>query len=140
MFFSHIKNGSYIALYSPPQASELFYLCKVLSCETATTSISDANNHTVWQGMKYIWAHYWKKLKRQRTLSTINCFQKNKFLFFLSKYFILMYLCQRNSLLTLMIVNFYLIVSGLIISSSWLLFWHLIHKLSKNSKVYSLKF
>ena len=67
-FFSHIEKGLYIALYSPPQASELFYLCKVLSCETATTSISDANNHTVLEGMKYIWAHYWKKLKRQRTL------------------------------------------------------------------------
>ena len=44
-FFSHIEKGSYVALYSPPQTSELFYLRKVLSCETATTSISDANYH-----------------------------------------------------------------------------------------------
>ena len=28
-FFSHIEKGSYIASYSPPQASELFYFCKV---------------------------------------------------------------------------------------------------------------
>ena len=62
LFFSHIKKGLYIALYSPPQASELFYLCKVLSCETATTSISDANNHTVLQGMKYIRTYYLEKL------------------------------------------------------------------------------
>ena len=32
LFFSHIKKGSCVALYSPHQASELFYLCKVLSC------------------------------------------------------------------------------------------------------------
>ena len=107
--------------YSPPQASELFYLCKVLSCETTATSISDANDHTVLQGMK-LGLIVWKKLKRKRTLSTINCFQTKKFLFFLSKYLILVYLCQSKSLLTLKTINFYLIVSDLIISSSWLLF------------------
>ena len=65
-FFSHIKKGSYVALYSPPQASELFYLCKVLSCETATTSISDANDHTVLQGMKYIRDYYLEKVKEKK--------------------------------------------------------------------------
>ena len=65
-FFSHIEKGSYVALYSPPQASELFYLCKVLSCETTTTSISDANDHTVLQGMKYIRAHYLEKVKEKK--------------------------------------------------------------------------
>ena len=40
LFFSHIEKGSDVALYSPPQASILLNLCKVLSCETATTSIS----------------------------------------------------------------------------------------------------
>ena len=39
-FFSHTEKGSYVALHSPPQASKLLNLCKVLSCETATTSIS----------------------------------------------------------------------------------------------------
>ena len=68
LFFSHIKKGLYIALYSPPQASELFYLCKVLSCETATTSISDANDHTVLQGIKYIRAHYLEKVKEKKNL------------------------------------------------------------------------
>ena len=65
-FFSHIEKGLYIALYSPPQASELFYLCKVLSCETTITSISDANDHTVLQGMKYIRAHYLEKVKEKK--------------------------------------------------------------------------
>ena len=50
------------------QASELFYLCKVLSCETVTTSISDANNHTVLQGMKYIRAQYLEKVKEKKNL------------------------------------------------------------------------
>ena len=67
-FFSHIEKGLYIALYSPPQASELFYLCKVLSCETATTSITDANDHTVLQGMEYIMAHYLEKVKEKKEL------------------------------------------------------------------------
>ena len=65
-FFSHIEKGSYVALYSPHQASELFYLFKVLSCETATTSISDANDHTVLQGMKYIRVHYLEKVKEKK--------------------------------------------------------------------------
>ena len=56
----------YAALYSLSQASELFYLCKVLSCETATRSISDANDHTVLQGMKYIRAHYLEKVKEKK--------------------------------------------------------------------------
>ena len=67
-FFSCIKKGACVALYSPPQASELFCLCKVLSCETATASISDANDHTVLQGMKYIRAHYLEKVKEKKNL------------------------------------------------------------------------
>ena len=67
-FFPHIEKGFYIGLYSPPQASELFYLWKVLSCETATTSISDANDHTVLQGMKYIRAQYLEKVKEKKIL------------------------------------------------------------------------
>ena len=62
LFFPHIDKGSYVVLYSASQANELFYLRKVLSCETTTTSISDANNHTVLQGMKYIRTHYLEKL------------------------------------------------------------------------------
>ena len=65
-FFSHIEKGSYIVLYLPPQTSGLFYLCKVLICETTTTSISDANDHTVLQGMKYIRAHYLEKVKKKK--------------------------------------------------------------------------
>ena len=65
-FFSISKKVLYVALYSTPQASELFYFCKVLSCETATTSISDANDHAVLQGMKYIRAHYLEKAKEKK--------------------------------------------------------------------------
>ena len=65
-FFPHIEKGSSVALYSPPQASELFCLCKVLSCETTATSISDANDHAVLQDMKYIRAHYLEKVKEKK--------------------------------------------------------------------------
>ena len=76
-----MEKGSYVALYSPPQASELLYfckvlsyetattlshLCKVLSCETPTTSISDANNYTVLQGIKYIRVHHLEKVKEKK--------------------------------------------------------------------------
>ena len=37
-----------------------------MSCETATTSISDATNHTVLQGIKYIRAHYLEKVKEKK--------------------------------------------------------------------------
>ena len=39
-----------------------------MSCETATASISDANDHTVLQGMKYIRAHYLEKVKERKNL------------------------------------------------------------------------
>ena len=55
----------------------MFYLFKVLSCETATTSISDANDHTVLQGMKYIRVHYLEKVKEKK--EPISCFQKKIF-------------------------------------------------------------
>ena len=59
----------------------------------------------------------WKKLKRKKNLAHYKLLSKKKILFFLSKYFILMYLCKRNSLLTLKIINFYLIISYLTFDS-----------------------
>ena len=58
-----------------------------------------------------------KKLKRKKNLAHYKLLSKKKILFFLSKYFILMYLCKRNSLLTLKIINFYLIISYLTFDS-----------------------
>ena len=82
-FFSHIEKGSYVALYSPHQASELFYLFKVLSCQTATTSISDANDHTALQGMKYIRVHYLEKVKEKKSLAHYKLLPKKIFFFVL---------------------------------------------------------
>ena len=56
-FFSHTEKGSYVALYSPPQASKLLNLCKVLSCETATTSISILPSFIAFS---YLLSFFWK--------------------------------------------------------------------------------
>ena len=51
----------------------------------------------------------WKKLKRKKNLAHYKLLSKKIFfLFFLNKYFILMYLCQRNSLLTLKIMDMFI--------------------------------
>ena len=117
-FFSHIENGSYVALYSPPQASELFYLCKVLSCETAATSISDANDHTVLQGMKYIRTHYLEKVKEKKNLVHYKLLLKKEIFVLLEQIFYPDVSVSEELILDTKDYHFYLIVSDLIISSS----------------------
>ena len=63
-----LKEGPFIALYSVPQAPELFYLCKVISCETTTESISDAYDHSILKGMKYVKVDYLEKVKEKKGL------------------------------------------------------------------------
>ena len=84
-FFPHIVKGSYVVLYSPPWASELFYLCKVLSCELQqhlSLMLMIILPCKVWNISGLI---IWKKFKGKRTLSTINCFQKKNSLFSFTK-------------------------------------------------------
>ena len=67
-FFFNRKEGAFTALYSPPQATGLFYLSKVLSWETATESISNANDHSILKGMKYVKVNYLEKVKEKKSL------------------------------------------------------------------------
>ena len=65
-FFLNLEEGAFIALYPPPQATELFYLCMVLTCETATESISNANDHSILKGMKDVKVNYLEKVKEKK--------------------------------------------------------------------------
>lgn len=67
-FFFNIEEGAFIALYSPLEAAELFYLCQVLSCEIPTESISDAHDHSILKSMKYVKVNYLEKIKNKNGL------------------------------------------------------------------------
>ena len=49
-----------------------------MSCETATSSISDANDHTALQGMKYIRTHYLEKFRDKKNLAHYKLLSKKK--------------------------------------------------------------
>ena len=52
--------NSFIALISPPESFELFYLCHAFSVETAYEMVIDQYNHITQQGEKYIVCKYLK--------------------------------------------------------------------------------
>ena len=56
----------FVKFWAMKPQQHLSHLCKVLSCETPTTSISDANNYTVLQGIKYIRVHHLEKVKEKK--------------------------------------------------------------------------
>ena len=56
-----IQKGSVIALFSPENAIELFYLCKVIDYGVATDELSDTNNHHIGRGTPYILVNYFEK-------------------------------------------------------------------------------
>ena len=50
-----VMPNSFIALFSPPESFELFYLCQAFSIITASEMINDQYNHVIQQGDKYIY-------------------------------------------------------------------------------------
>ena len=53
--------GNDIALFSPPNALELFYLCKVIESGIAEQDIHDTQNHVIKEGCSYLTVCYYKK-------------------------------------------------------------------------------
>ena len=66
MIFDVVEEGNVIALYSPANVQELFYLCKVISCCIAEVDVKDAHNHAVLKGSKYFKCRYYEKLNEKR--------------------------------------------------------------------------
>ena len=49
-----ISKGNIVALYSPPNSMELFYLCKVIDFGVASENLIDKYNHAIPVGSKYL--------------------------------------------------------------------------------------
>ena len=49
-----VKPGSVVALFSPPNALELFYLCKILESGIATEDLYDKYEHIIKKGTPYL--------------------------------------------------------------------------------------
>ena len=56
-----LQKGNIIALFSPSNALELFYLCKVIDFGVATKDLRDENNHQIGEGSSYILVNYFEK-------------------------------------------------------------------------------
>ena len=58
--------GSTFAIYSPSNANELFYLCKLIKTGVSVSNMVDENGHTVTTGDSYIFCQYYEKIKEKR--------------------------------------------------------------------------
>ena len=63
--FGVIKKDGVIALYSPPNSLELFYLCKVKEFRIAQENLIDSLNHIIPKGSKFIKCQYFEKYKEK---------------------------------------------------------------------------
>ena len=61
IIFDLITPGSVVALYSPPNAGELFYLCKVNAVDVAETDLHDKFNHIILKGSRFMKCNYLEK-------------------------------------------------------------------------------
>lgn len=66
--FGLIEPGSVVAVYSPPNASEVFYLCKVVSIGEAHETLVDKYNHRITEGSKYLSCNYLEKIKEKKSV------------------------------------------------------------------------
>ena len=56
-----VQPGNVIASFSPPNALELFYLCKVIESGIAKQDIYDTQNHVIKEGCSYLSVCNYKK-------------------------------------------------------------------------------
>ena len=59
-----VHPGDIIALFSPSNSLELFYLCKMLEVGVAQTVLTDMYNHIIPRDSQYIKVHYYEKNKQ----------------------------------------------------------------------------
>ena len=65
-----ITANTTIAIFSPENAVELFYLCKVLNFGIAEHELKDENDHVIPKGSQFIEAQYYEKKSEQDHLRT----------------------------------------------------------------------
>ena len=56
-----VQPGNVIALFSPPNALELFYLCIVKESGVATEDLCDSQHHVIQKGCSYLSVCYYEK-------------------------------------------------------------------------------
>ena len=66
-----IKRDSVIALYSPPNPFELFYLCKVKEFDIAQENLIDSLNHIIPEGSKFTKCQYFEGYKKSEDRSYV---------------------------------------------------------------------
>ena len=66
-----IKRDSVIALYSPPNPFELFYLCKVKEFGIAQENLIDSLNHIIPKGSNFTKCQYFEGYKKSEDRSYV---------------------------------------------------------------------
>ena len=61
-----VQPCSYVALYAPPEAFEMFYLCYVIESGIASEYMCDDYNHVIEEGMKYLKCNYLEKKSEKK--------------------------------------------------------------------------
>ena len=61
------KPGSYVAIYSQSNATELFYVCKVLGVNRAEEEMVDDNDHCIQAGKLFLKCNYLEKEEAKST-------------------------------------------------------------------------
>ena len=52
--YDMVQEDTFVTLYSFPNSSELFYVCKVLNCGIAKDNMLDNSSHSIKKGQKYL--------------------------------------------------------------------------------------
>ena len=64
--FDVVKEGSTVALYTPSNIFEPFYLCKVIAKQKAVGNVIDTSGHSAMDGDEYFVCHYLRKREKCR--------------------------------------------------------------------------
>ena len=71
-----VAPNSFIALFSPPESFEQFYICKAFSVNTASDMMVDDYCHIIQKGDKYINCNYLEKVKEKHGCIYCKCLPK----------------------------------------------------------------
>ena len=74
-----VTPNSFIALFSPPESFELFYICKAFSINTTSDMVVDDYRHIIQKGDKYIDCNYLEKVKEKHGHIYYKCLSKTVF-------------------------------------------------------------
>ena len=74
-----VAPNSFIALFSPPESFEQFYICKAFSVNTGSDMMVDDYCHIIQKGDKYINCNYLEKVKEKHGRKYCKCLPKTAY-------------------------------------------------------------